>query len=461
MLPAAPDRALQNFSLPKIAAAIGKNFDGLSDSANGNALLAVPSDSNIAVGATQVVETINSAYRVFNKSTGASILSRQVSSLFTGVSGLCGQGATSPNFGDPVVMYDKKAARWLITIVAFTSDFNTGNQCIAVSSTSDATGTYHRYAFQFGTNLFNDYPKFGVWPDAYYASYNMYTPTSYAGAKSCAYKRSAMLAGSSAAAVCFTKSQEASLLPSDLDGATLPAVGEPNFFVDLFSTTTLHLFKFHVDFVTPANSRFTGPTVIMVPGFTPACPSTFTCIPQGGTAQQLDSLGDRLMFRMPYRNFGNHESLVITHSVKPSTAASAIRWYEIRTPNTTPSVFQTGTFSAGSTSLWMGSIAMDKVGDIAVGFSKSSSTTHPGIGYTGRTPADPAGTLESSATIFTGAGSQTGGTANGGDRWGDYSSLVLDPSNDCTFWYVNQYIPSNGEFNFHTRLASFKFPGCI
>src|SRR6266850_301505 len=383
MLPTAPDRATQSFALPRVAAAIGKNFDGLSDASNGSALLFVPSDNNIAVGATQVVETINTSYRVINKSTGATSLSRQISSLFSGMSGLCGQGATSPNFSDPVVLYDKQAARWFISIVALTSDFNTGNQCIAVSSTSNATGTYHRYAFTFGTNLFNDYPKFGVWPDAYYASYNMFTPTAYAGAKSCAYKRSAMLAGTAATAVCFT------------------------------------------------------------------------------TTQQLDSLGDRLMFRMPYRNFGTRESLVITHSVKTSTAASAIRWYEIRTPNTTPSVFQKGTFGAGSTSLWMGSIAMDKVGDIAVGFSKSSSTTHPGIGYTGRTPSDPAGTLESMATIFTGGGSQTGGTANGGNRWGDYSSLVLDPSNDCTFWYVNQYIPSNGSFNFRTRLASFKFPGCI
>lgn len=457
----AADEAMQMFVLSNVPATIGKNFDGLSDSANSSTgFLFVPSDSNIAVGATQVVETINIAYRVINKSTGATVLSKQIGSLFTGMSGLCGQGATSPNFTDPIVVYDKQAARWVISIIAFTSDFNTGNECIAVSSGSDATGTYHRYAFNFGTNLFNDYPKLGVWPDAYYASYNMFTPTSYAGAKACAYSRSAMLAGGSAKAVCFTKSTEFSFLPSDLDGATPPPAGRPNFFIDLFSTTALHLFEFHVDFVTPSNSKFSGPTTITVPAFTPACSPTFTCIPQGGSSQQLDSLGDRVMFRMPYRNFGTHESLVITHSVKTSTAASGIRWYEIRTPNSTPSVFQKGTFGAGSTSLWMGSIAMDKVGDIAVGFSKSSSTAHPGLGFTGRIPSDPLGTLETPATIFTGAGSQTGGPANGGNRWGDYSALVLDPADDCTFWYVNQYIPSNGSFNFHTRLASFTFPGC-
>src|SRR6202008_3328930 len=223
MLPMGDDRAMQMFSLPNVGAIIGKNFDGLSDSANSSTgFLFVPSDSNIAVGATQVLETINIAYRVINKSTGASVLSKQISSLFTGVSGLCGQGATSPNFSDPVVAYDKRAARWVISIIAFTSDFSTGNECIAVSSTSDATGTYHRYAFHFGTNLFNDYPKLGVWPDAYYASYNMFTPTSYAGAKACPSKRSAMLAGSSATAVCFTETLEFSFLPSDLDGAPLP-----------------------------------------------------------------------------------------------------------------------------------------------------------------------------------------------------------------------------------------------
>ncbi|GAC1436630.1 MAG: T9SS type A sorting domain-containing protein [Terriglobales bacterium] len=454
------DETQQTFSLPQVAAPTGKNFDGLSDASNGAVGAFVPSDDNIAVGTTQVVETINDAYRVYSKSTGASLLGpKQISSIFTGMTGLCGQGASSPNFTDPVVVYDKISARWVITVLALNSTFTTGNECIAVSSTSSATSTYHRYAYSFGTNLFNDYPKFGVWPNAYYASYNMFTPTSYAGAKACAYNRAAMLAGTPAIAVCFTKTLEFSFLPSDMDGAIPPTMGEPNFFIDLFSSTSLHLFKFHVDFVTTTKSTFTGPVTITVPAFTPACSSTnFTCIPQGGTTQKLDSLGDRLMFRLPYRNYGTHESLVITHSVKTGTAASALRWYEIRTPSSTPSVFQQGTFGAGSTSLWMGSIAMDKIGEMAMGFSKSSSTAHPAIGYTGRVLTDPLNTMEAAATIFTGAGSQMG--SSGANRWGDYSSLVLDPVDDCTFWYVNQYIPANGVFNFHTRLASFKFPAC-
>jgi hypothetical protein len=455
------DAAEQIYPLAAVSATISHNFDGIPDSANGP-LGGVPPDENLAVGATQVVEVINTAYQVFDKSTGTSVQSpRQISSIFTGVSGLCGQGPTSPDYTDPIVLYDKRAGRWFIAIVAANSTFSTGNQCIAVSSTSDARGTYHRYAFSFGTNIFNDYDKFGVWPDAYYGAFNLFSPTEFLGAKACAYQRSAMLAGTAAKAVCFTNTSEFSFLPSDLDGATAPAIGERNFFVDLFSSSALHLFRFHVDFTTPSNSKFTGPIAIAVTSFTQACAATGTCIPQAGTTDQLDSLGDRLMFRLAYRNFGSHESLVVNHAAKTSVAASGVRWYEIRNPNATPVVFQQGTLTSGGTSLWMGSIAMDKVGDLALGFSESSSTIHPSIAFTGRRPSDPLGTMEGITTIFAGKGSQTGGTANGGNRWGDYSGMAIDPSTDCTFWYVDEYIPSNGNFNFHTRIASFKFPTCL
>jgi hypothetical protein len=455
------DAVEQLFALPTVSATISHNFDGIPDSANG-LLASVPPDENLSVGATQVVEVINTAYQVFNKSTGASVQTpKQISSIFTGVSGLCGQGPTSPNYTDPIVLYDNEAGRWFIAIVAADSRFRTGNECIAVSSTSDATGTYHRYAFSFGTNVFNDYDKFGVWPDAYYGAYNLFSLSKFLGAKACAYQRSAMLAGTTAKAICFTNSNEFSLLPSDLDGTTLPPAGEPNFFVDLFSTGALHLFEFHVDFITPSNSKFTGPVAIAVSSFAQACAATGTCIPQAGTTDQLDSLGDRLMFRLAYRNFGTHESLVVNHAAKTSVAASGVRWYEIRNPNVTPVVFQDGTLTSGGTSLWMGSIAMDKVGDLALGFSESSSTIHPTVAFTGRTPSDPLGAMEGIAPIFAGKGSQTGGAVKGGNRWGDYSGMAIDPSNDCTFWYVNEYIPSNGNFNFHTRIVSFKFPTCM
>ncbi len=409
------------------------------------------------MGATQVVETINTAYEVYDKSTGNSVFGpQQISALFTGIPGLCGQGVHSFNYTDPIVLYDQMANRWIITIIAANSSFSEGNECIAVSESSDATGKYHRYVYKFGTNVFNDYDKLSVWPDAFYASYNLFGIRKYLGADACAYDRSAMLSGTPAKAICFINPNEFSFLPSNLDGATPPPSGEPSFFVDLFSSTSLHLFRFHVDFATPKNSTFQGPIKIAVKAYTMACGGG-TCIPQPDTTQKVDSLGDRLMFRLAYRNFGDHEGLVVNHSVLTSKAVSGVRWYEIRDPNGTPTPFQQGTVTSEGDSLWMGSIAMDKVGDMALGFSESnSSTLHPSLVFTGRIPGDTANTMESLKSIFAAKGSETDT-----DRWGDYTSMVIDPTDDCTFWYVDQYMPTTGSgINFHTRIASLKFPTC-
>jgi len=229
-----------------------------------------------------------------------------------------------------------------------------------------------------------------------------------------------------------------------------------------FVSNGLNLYRFHADFATPANSTFTGPIPVgNVAAFTPACGS---CIPQPGTSQQLDSLGDRLMFRLAYRNFGDHESLVVNHSVQvsPSNSQTGIRWYEIRNPNGTspgPSVYQQGTYAPDtSTYRWMGSIAQDNSGDIAVGYSVSNGTnTFPGIRYAGRLASDAANTLQAEATIIAGTASQTGSYSY---RWGDYSSMSIDPTDDCTFWYTTEYLANGGSFNWNTRIASFKFSGC-
>jgi hypothetical protein len=456
------DRAEQTYEAPPVSAAIGLNFEGIPNWVNGT-LEGIPSDDNLAVGATQVVETINTAYQVFDKATGKSLYApQQISSLFTGVPGLCGQGNTF-FWTDPVVLYDQFANRWIISQIAADSSFSTGNECIAVSETSDASGRYHRYIFEFGKKIFNDYDKLSVWPDAYYANYNLFGPNSFIADDACAYDRAAMLTGAKAKAVCFKRPKEFSFLPSNADGATPPPSGEPSFFVDLSSSTSLHLYRFHVDFTNTSKSTFKGPINIPVKAYTMACGGG-TCIPQSGTKQQLDSLGDRLMFRLAYRNFGDHESLVVSHSVMTSKAASGERWYEIRDPNGKTKVFQQGTFTHSGNSLWMGSISTDKAGDMALGYSESNATTlHPSLAFTGRVPTDPLNTMEGPATIFIAKGSATGGTQNGANRWGDYSSMVIDPSDDCTFWYVNQYIPktfSHDLLTFHTRVASLKFPTC-
>ncbi len=299
-------------------------------------------------------------------------------------------------------------------------------------------------------------------------TFNIFTNT-FQGARACALDRAAMLAGAAATQVCFQLSSSfASLLPSDLDGASgakgstlAPPAGTPNFLVD-FGSNSLRLWKFHVDFATPSNSTLTGPTTIPVAAFTAACRGGGACIPQPNTSQKLDSLADRLMYRLAYRNFGTHDTLVVNHSVtvgsgKKSTVG--IRWYELR--SSTPglgafAVFQQGTYSPSSTFRWMGSIAMDKVGDIAVGYSASSSSVFPSLRYSGRVPSDALGTLQAENVLQAGAGSQLPNL----NRWGDYSSISVDPGDDCTLFYTNEYLKASGTFNWSTRIGSFKFPGC-
>ena len=457
-----PDSVVQQLSsVPLVSTTNLLDFDGLSD-----VDAVAPPDTNASVGNTQVVETVNTSYQVFDKATGASLFGpAEIGSLFsllTGPGQICNGDLFTTglfiSYSDPIVLYDKAAQRWLISIVAFDGLFlSTFSECIGVSTTSDATGSYAVYEFSFGSNL-NDYPKFGVWPDAYYASYNIFANAqTFVGPEVCAYDRTAMLAGASASALCFQRGTgDASFLPSDLDGSTLSVAGEPNFYLELGTSSSLKLYKFHADFGTPSNSTFTGPTALPVASYTEACPTTGTCIPQAGTKQKLDSLGDRLMFRLAYRNFTDHEALVATHSVRVGTTPAGVRWYEIRDPSGTPVVYQQGTVTNHGTSLWMGSMAMDKAGDIAVGFSESSNIIHPRIAYTGRVPTDKLGTMESISVVFSGQGSQNGGLS----RWGDYTSMAIDPVDDCTFWYANEYLPNNGSFNWNTRLVAFKFSGC-
>jgi hypothetical protein len=426
---------------------VGTSFEGLGAGQYGFTVNSAPPDTNGTVGATQYVQWVNSSFAIFNKSSGALIAGPTAgNTLWSGFGG----GCQTNNDGDPVVLYDKAAQRWVFSQFSVTT--TPYLQCIAVSTTSDATGTYNRYSFQYGN--FDDYPKMGVWSDGYYETFNMFNGNTFVGADACAYNRTAMLAGSAATQVCFQQgSSVGGLLPSDIDGTTAPPAGSPNYMV-YFGTNNLNLFKFHVDFNTPSNSTFTGPTVIPVAAFSPLCGGG-TCVPQSGTTQQLDSLADRLMYRLAYRNFGTHESLVVNHSVTAGSSGG-VRWYEIQNPSGTPTVAQQSTFAPDSNYRWMGSIAMDQAGDMAVGYSVASSSLNPTIRYTGRVPTDPSGTMEAEVNVVSGTGSQTTGLS----RWGDYSAMQVDPVDDCTFWYTQEYIKTNGTFNWNTRIANFKFPSC-
>jgi len=427
---------------------VGTSFEGLGAGQYGFSITGAPPDTNGAVGATQYVQWVNTSFAVFNKTTGALVAGPTAgNTLWSGFGG----GCQSNNDGDPIVLYDKQAQRWIFS--QFSVSTTPYLQCLAVSTSSDATGTYNRYSFQYGN--FDDYPKMGVWADGYYETFNMFNGNTFVGADACAYNRAAMLAGQAATQVCFQQgSSVGGLLPSDLDGNTPPPTGSPNYML-FYGTNTLNLYKFHVDFATPANSTFTGPTVINVAAFNPLC-NGGTCVPQPGTTQQLDSLADRLMCRLAYRNFGTHESLVVNHAVSVSSGGG-IRWYEIQNPSGTPALAQQGTFAPDSNYRWMGSIATDQAGDMAVGYSVSNgSSIFPSIAYTGRVSTDPAGTMQAEVNLVSGTGSQTTGLS----RWGDYSAMQVDPVDDCTFWYTQEYIKTNGTFNWNTRIANFKFPGC-
>lgn len=442
------DSLVQKSVLPDVRTTNLLNFDGIA--ADGFA----PPDTNGSVGSTQFVETINIQYAVYDKATGTQTQApRALTSVYSGFGGVCQTGSSS----DPVVLWDKAAQRWLISYVAFNSGFTSFMECIAVSTGPDATGTYNRYAFDFGRNL-NDYPKIGVWPDAYYASYNTFQNAAFfIGAEACAYDRTAMLAGGTATSVCFQKGgNDFGMLPADVDGNTQPPAGATNPYMELGTTsTTLNRYQFHVDFVNTANSTFAGPTAVTITTWKQLCPGTRSCITQPSPGEKVDSLGDRLMFRNAYRNFGGHETLVLTHSVDKGAGIAGARWYEIRDPNGTPVVFQSGTV-ASSLNFWLGSIAMDKRGDIALGFNVSSATVNPSVAYVGRTPNDPPGTMESPNKVVLGGGTQQ----NTSNRWGDYASMSIDPADDCTFWASNEYIKTNGSFNWKTRVVSFKFNAC-
>ena len=443
------DPVVQDAYLPTIHTKTVLNFDAVREDQN-NAQ--VP-DTNGAVGSTQFVEITNFDYAVYDKTTGKAILNpTNTNTLFVGFGNRC----ENTNPGDPVVVFDKLANRWLVSYFNYVSAYAL---CIAVSTTPDATGKYNRYEYDYNGSL-PDYPKYAVWPDAYYGTTNI----GGGAAQPCAYDRTAMLAGKKAAAICFNPNAS-SLLPSDLDGSATPPKGAPNHYLQLGSTTELQEFDFHVDFAHPKKSTFTGPHNIKVPSFSFACGGFGNCIPQPPPGEQVEGLGDRLMFRLAYRNFGDHESMVVAHNVNPggsSKAVSAMRWYEVRaTPPGKPfTMYQAGTFQNQSTSLWMGSTAMDKQGDIALGMSASSAALDPSVWVTGRIPSDPLGKMEAPTVAVKGSAVEIGDT----QRWGDYSSMSIDPTDDCTFWYSQMYYnqkhggKSSGDWD--TRIVAFKFDTC-
>ena len=465
---------------PLISASVGLGFEGVGqvggplDCPSVAKQTVVPPDTNAAVGDTQVVEWVNTCYAVFNKSTGALLAGPFAgNSFWKGFGAPCGNN----NDGDPIIQWDKTHHRWLASQNVFNGPpFYT---CVAVSKTADATGGYYRYVFLQQPG-FPDYPKWGLTPGAYYQTQNVFdlNTNAFLGVNVCAYQTSAMLSGiRNAEQVCIFDNSNGtlfddSMLPADDDTTADSNHGEvllggiDNFFP---GGQAIYEYVFTVDFTAPGNSTLTGVNgsiPILVPrydlAFCGALPNiTTNCIPQPGTGSDLlDTLGDRLMYRLAHFDDGSKQHFLVNHSVN-DTSAVAARWYEFRAAegSTSLSLYQSGQTPDDGHYRWMGSVAMDKVGDIAIGYSRSSAAfgDYPSIYYAGQTAGDPLGTTETENLIKQGHGSQF----RSFDRWGDYTSMALDGVDSCTFWYANEYYPKkNTSFAWDTWLASLRFPLC-
>ncbi|MFN2622309.1 MAG: hypothetical protein ABR611_05635 [Chthoniobacterales bacterium] len=471
----------QQFSAPSPA---GTGFDGVGTGTAGFVPSSNPPDVNGRVGATQFVQWNNTSFAVFDKTTGALQYGPAAgTTLFQALGGVC----ASHNDGDPVVSYDILAGRWVLSQFAVDGPAGSAShQCVAVSTTSDATGDYYLYDFLTDGTNFVDYPHTGIWPDGYYMTGHVFNAagTSYLAGRVYVFERDKMIAGLPARQLQADLAHDGSgiqygFLPADLDSLTPPPAGEAEFILgpNAQFTNRTDSTRVAVTWGTTPTIALTSAVITTTGISTPPCVNNTAaqqnrdCVPQPAPAvgaDDLDNLHGHFMYRLAYRNNGTQaspqESLVASSTV-PGSASSpahgAVKWWEFRnagSSTTTPTLFQSGTFDPDTAYRFMSSIAMDKDRNIALGYSKSSTTVKPGIYLTGRLATDAAGTMGAEAEVQAGLGVQTSGAGN---RWGDYTSMTLDPIDQCTFYYTNEYLKTNGAFNWSTRVATYKFPSCV
>jgi hypothetical protein len=469
-------------SLPPSMPSPIQNFVGVTAATSLSGL--IPPDADGDVGPNHYIQSVNSSIQVFSK-TGTTLSGPTTFNSFFSALGPSTPCGNNHNDGDGVVFYDHLANRWVVTDFAFS--FSGPNpvgpfyECIAVSKTSDpVAGGWWLYALQTDPSDLADYPKFGLWPDAYYFSVNLFSGFTFDAVRVFALDRSAMINGANPNAVTFTIDAATlgdaySLVPATFRTGTAPAAGTPEYFLAINSPATggtvenqVFAWRFHVDFNTPTSSTFgVGPAhspngTIAVDNFVDAFTNTSDIIPQIG-APGLDSLGDRIMYPVVYQNLSGSESLWASHTINNNqngTGPTAIRWYQFNVTGSTipatPAQQQTFNNSADGLWRWMPSIAVDGQGNTSIGYSVSSFSMNPAIRYAGRLASDPLNSLaQGEAELIAG-----GGVQSSGGRWGDYSALSVDPSNNCTFWHTNEYYSATSSGNWDTRIGSFKFNSC-
>lgn len=458
---------LQDWNGPTAMPSPSQNWDGI----NNTGYSVRPPDTNGDVGPNHYIQWVNLRFQIWNK-TGTSLYGPAAgNTLWSGFGGQC----QTTNDGDPVVLYDQLADRWVMMQFAVTSTPNL--ICIAVSQTADPLGSWYRYSYAWKNSYMPDYPKIGLWPDGYYLSVNQFTQAgAWRGAGVAAFERAKMLTGAAAQTIYFNgytyNSNYGGMLPADWEGTAQPPSGAPCPFAEWDDSTwiapsdAVRVWNFHVDWTTPANSTFGSGTpftpnyVLPTADVNPTICATSPCIDQPGTAQNLDEISDRVMHRLQYRNFSadGYQAMVTNHTVKAGSNIAGIHWFELRNTGGGWALHQQGTYGpADLASRWMGSIAMDRQGNMALGYSVSSASVYPSIRYVGRVVTDTLGTMpQGETTLIAGGGYQSDSAA----RWGDYSAMQVDPVDDCTFWYTQEYARSSNAYTWYTRIGAFKFPGC-
>jgi hypothetical protein len=468
-------------------AALVASFDGLGHGftgPQGTATFRNPSDNSLAVGPNHVVQTVNSRMAIFSKAgkrfkeSGTPLYGPvNTNTVFRGFGGAC----ELRNNGDAVVRYDQLADRWLIVMPIFRRGTPRAGEkegpysmCYALSVTSDPFGKYHRY--EFLRPLFPDYPRPAVWPDGYY------NPTSTGDdviqKHACVVDRAKMLKGERATEQCAIIDGVNFLNNADLEGKTLPPAGAPNIMMAaggaqlkrVMEDDAVLVWTFHVDWTDPSKTKIAGPERIAVAPYRYLCDGQLThCVPQPGTESRLDAQGDKIMQRLVYRRIGNQESIVAVHSVNTAAGAGGVRWYEFRVGTAARTgqagtngknkerrvtLHQQGTYAPDGAYRWMASPAIDAKGNIAIGYSFGGTPHYAGQRFAARLASDPNGVLSLRETVLV-----EGEGVQNAMRWEDYTQTAIDPTDDCTIWYVGDYMKKDVT-SYSSRIGAFRLPGC-
>jgi len=420
---------------------INQNFSGIF-----NTYSVAPPDTDGDVSLNHYMQMVNNGFAIWDKEGNLLYGPAHNKTLWDGFEGPW----SGTNDGDPIILYDEYADRWIASQFSLPfRPYGPFYELVAVSATGDPTGEWYRYAFEF--EHMPDYPKFGIWPDGYYFTINQFANASqWEGAGVIALDRDDMLTGDPEAAMVFFDMGQSygSLLPSDADGQLQPPEGAPCAFVNM-GNNKLRIWETQIDWENTGNSTISLVTTLTTQPFV----SNDISIHQPETSQKLSTLAGRLMNRLQYRNFSDYEVILTNHTVNTGSGRAGVRWYELRKYDDEWTIYQQGTYAPDDgENRWMGSIAMNQYGDIAVGYSVSSSNTYPSIRFAAQSAANSGtGILDIPETsIYEGVNSQTGV-----NRWGDYAMMSVDPSDHQTFWFTTEY--TNGGWDWATQIASFSF----